>query len=159
MPPGPILFLSLLTSDRQISYPGALPILPFPESDESPFRRHLPSASGKENFKGRRRGSPIRPGEGSKDSQPGHSIAHRKLQLSPDIDSYCVTTSLAKQQGGCGSSGAPREENSNNAEVEEEELVAREQEIKDGDSACSTADPPADISFLLKWEKDKVRTS
>lgn len=121
------------------------------ESDEPPSSHHLPSASGKENLKGRRRGSPARPGEGARGRRPGHSTAHRELQLSPDIDSYCVAAKPARQQGGCGISGAPREKNCNNIEVEE---VATKEEMN-GDSDCSNEDLPTDVSFLLKWEKDK----
>ncbi|XP_063863676.1 E3 ubiquitin-protein ligase RNF168-like isoform X2 [Scylla paramamosain] len=122
------------------------------ESEESPSCRHLSSAPGKENLKRGWRGSPVRQAEGSKGRRPGHSSVQRELQLSPDIDSYCVSSSMAKQQD-CGTSGSPKEEKS--TEVEEEEIVAREEEARNSDSDDSTEDPAPDVSFLLKWENDK----
>lgn len=117
--------------------------------------RHIPSVSGKENLKGRRRGSPTRPGEGARGRRPGHSTVHRELQLSPDIDSYCVAAKPARQQGDCGISGTSVKKNSSNNEVEEE-VAVREEVNRDGD--CSNEDLATDVSFLLKWEKDKVWT-
>uniref|UniRef100_A0A0P4W3G3 RING-type E3 ubiquitin transferase n=1 Tax=Scylla olivacea TaxID=85551 RepID=A0A0P4W3G3_SCYOL len=122
------------------------------ESEESPSCRHLSSAPGKENLKRGWRGSPVRQGEGSKGRRPGHSSVQRELQLSPDIDSYCVSSSMAKQQD-CGTSGSPKEEKS--TEVEEEEIVAKEEEARNSDSDDSTEDQAPDVSFLLKWENDK----
>ena len=84
-----------------------------------------------------------------------HSSSQKDFQFSPDIDSFCVSTSMSRQQD-CSTSGARKEEMC--TEVEEEEIMAKEEETRSNDGNGSTEDSPAYASFLLKWENDKVRT-
>ncbi|XP_045138118.1 E3 ubiquitin-protein ligase RNF168-like isoform X2 [Portunus trituberculatus] len=122
------------------------------ESEESPSNRHLPSAPGKENLKRWWRGSPVRQGEGSKGRRLGCSSAQRELQLSPDIDSYCISTTTTRQQD-CGTSGTQKEEKG--TEGEEAEVITKEEETRTNDGDGNPEDSPAHASFLLKWENDK----
>lgn len=127
----------------EIIYDIQVIFLSLPESDEASSRRQV--AGGKENIIGQCHSSPSHSGESSKGRQ-----ARCEPQFSPDIDSFCVTTirSPTRNKGGQGSSRAFTDKDSA-SENEEEEPVQRN-EISDNNP------PEEDLSFLLKWESDKV---
>lgn len=115
-----------------------------PESDEPSSRRQV--AGGKENIIRQSHSSQSRSGESSKGKQ-----ARCDPQFSPDIDSFCVTTkrSPTRNQGGQGSFRALSGDGESASENEEEETTERNEN-------CDNDPPEEDLSFLLKWESDKV---